>query len=135
MQHIDYAKSKSFATLKRDDPTFVPPNAVNAHQGPTQNGRITISSEKRQRDDDADDVGRQAKREKGDDEDDEEMEIDEDEDDRPSTITITSSTSLYLNISLVADFKNYFPESGRPVYFGTTNSTVTVYKSTSGGHR
>lgn len=102
---------------------------MNAYQGPTQNGRITISSDKRQRDDDADDVERQSKREKMEDEEDEEMEIDEDEDDRPS---ITSSTSPYFDC---CQLPIYFSESGGPVYFGTTNSTITVYKSSSGGHR
>src|ERR1700676_1874550 len=31
LQHIDYAKSKSYATLKREDPLFVPPNSAHAH--------------------------------------------------------------------------------------------------------
>ncbi|KAF8897487.1 RNA-binding domain-containing protein [Infundibulicybe gibba] len=73
--HIDYAKTKSYATLRREDPTFVPPTSANANAQALQNGR----SEKRQRDQDAE-AGRTAKREKPDDDDDEEMEIDDDDD-------------------------------------------------------
>ncbi|KDR83794.1 hypothetical protein GALMADRAFT_236179 [Galerina marginata CBS 339.88] len=69
--HIDYAKSKSYATLRVEDPDFVPPTAANASAIVTQNG-------KRQRDTDAGDSERQAKREKADDSD-EEMEIDDEE--------------------------------------------------------
>ncbi|TFK43585.1 hypothetical protein BDQ12DRAFT_675224 [Crucibulum laeve] len=76
--HIDYAKSKSYATLRREDPNFVPPTAANASALVTQNG-------KRQRDGEAADGERNAKREKAEDEeeDEEEMEID-DEDDAPA---------------------------------------------------
>ncbi|KAF4619353.1 hypothetical protein D9613_005213 [Agrocybe pediades] len=70
--HIDYAKTKSYATLRVEDPEFVPPSAANA-SSILQNG-------KRQRDGDAAEE-RQAKREKSDDSD-EEMEID-DEDETP----------------------------------------------------
>ncbi|KAF8165394.1 hypothetical protein B0H34DRAFT_793788 [Crassisporium funariophilum] len=69
--HIDYAKSKSYATLTREDPNFVPPTAANASALVAQNG-------KRPRDGDAGDLERQSKREKADDSD-EEMEIDDDE--------------------------------------------------------
>ncbi|KIM46237.1 hypothetical protein M413DRAFT_441312 [Hebeloma cylindrosporum] len=68
--HIDYAKSKSYATLRTEDPDFVPPTAANASALLTQNG-------KRTRDADTGDE-RQAKREKADDSD-EEMEIDDEE--------------------------------------------------------
>ncbi|KAJ8508395.1 hypothetical protein ONZ45_g9322 [Pleurotus djamor] len=61
--HIDYAKTKSWATSKKEDPNFVPPI-------------------KRSREDEAHDGERQVKREKSDDSsDDEEMEIDEDDED------------------------------------------------------
>jgi len=90
--HIDYAKSKSYATLKREDPLFVPPNSAHAHSSATQNGRITIS-DKRERDDDTEDDERQAKREKADEDDEEEMEIDEDEESvQPSTSALTSDS-------------------------------------------
>ncbi|KAF8913850.1 hypothetical protein CPB84DRAFT_1956662 [Gymnopilus junonius] len=69
--HIDYAKSKSYATLRVEDSDFVPPTAANASSLIAQNG-------KRHRDGDAGDSGRQAKREKADDSD-EEMEIEDEE--------------------------------------------------------
>lgn len=68
---IDYAKTKSYATLQREDPSFVPPTAANASSFVKQNA-------KRQRDDEATDAERHAKREKGE-EDEEEMEIDDEE--------------------------------------------------------
>jgi len=69
-QHIDYAKTKSFATLRNEDPNFVPPSAANASALITQSG-------KRPRDNESD-ADRQFKREKADDSD-EEMEIDDEE--------------------------------------------------------
>ncbi|KAJ3764120.1 hypothetical protein EV360DRAFT_77692 [Lentinula raphanica] len=73
---IDYAKTKSYATSRRDDPNFVPPNAANAstliRNGPLDNDK------KRQREGD-DEVARQTKREKA--ESDDEMEIDDDDED------------------------------------------------------
>ncbi|KIM90726.1 hypothetical protein PILCRDRAFT_83912 [Piloderma croceum F 1598] len=91
--HIDYAKSKSYATLKREDPLFVPPNSAHANSSAKPNGRITISSDKRQRDDDVEDGERQSKREKTDEDDEEEMEIDEDEESgQPSTNSLTSAS-------------------------------------------
>ncbi|KAH9960449.1 hypothetical protein BC827DRAFT_1207841 [Russula dissimulans] len=64
---ITYAKSKSYATLRREDPNFIPPNLAHA------------SSAKRVRDAEESDV--RVKREKIADEDDEEMDIDDDDDD------------------------------------------------------
>jgi len=80
-QRIEYAKSKSYATLQREDPNFVPPNPVAAKpanaNGRQANGAV---AEKRQRDERMDEDGREAKREKtNDDDDDEEMEIEDDE--------------------------------------------------------
>ncbi|EEB95550.1 hypothetical protein MPER_05461 [Moniliophthora perniciosa FA553] len=72
---IDYAKTKSYATSRREDANFVPPNSVNASAFLAQNG---VASGKRQREDDAGE-GPQAKKEKSD-SDDEEMEIDDDDD-------------------------------------------------------
>jgi len=72
---IAYAKTKSHATLRKEDPDFVPPNSVHAQE----NALVA----KRQHDDDATDGERQPKREKaeGDNNDDGvEMEIDEDDD-------------------------------------------------------
>ncbi|KAJ7507743.1 hypothetical protein B0H11DRAFT_2153342 [Mycena galericulata] len=74
--HIDYAKTKSYATSRKEDPTFVPPTSANASALILQKGR---ADKKRQRDEEVAEGERKAKRDKGDD-DDEEMEIDDDED-------------------------------------------------------
>jgi len=85
--HIAYAKSKSYATLSREDPNFVPPNATNA-SSVLQNG-------KRAREEDKSDE-RQAKREKADEDSDEEMEIEDDEHDSPAqhSTPFTDITSI-----------------------------------------
>ena len=81
---------------------------MHAHSSALQNGRITISSDKRQRDDDAEEGERQSKREKADEDDEEEMEIDEDEESgQPSTSTLTSGTSLYLTWSTYSRFTTF----------------------------
>jgi len=82
---IDYAKSKSYATLRREDPLFVPPTAANASAFATQNA-------KRQRDDEVTTGERHAKREKAE-EDEEEMEID-DEEEAPQHNVNTSTAPL-----------------------------------------
>ncbi|KAF5388257.1 hypothetical protein D9615_000366 [Tricholomella constricta] len=70
--HIDYAKTKSYATLRREDPNFVQPTAANANALVSENA-------KRQREDEDADGERNAKREKSE-EDEEEMEIDDEDD-------------------------------------------------------
>lgn len=67
---ISYAKTKSYATSRKEDPTFVPPKSANASP---------LVTTKRSREA-ATDGDRRTKREKHG-EDDEEMEIDDDEDD------------------------------------------------------
>jgi U2 small nuclear ribonucleoprotein B'' len=74
---IDYAKSKSWATLRREDPSFVPPTSANASAIVSQKNKA--GHDKRQRDEDMADGEPGSKREKASDEDDEEMEIDDDE--------------------------------------------------------
>ncbi|KAJ6520944.1 hypothetical protein B0H19DRAFT_1215212 [Mycena capillaripes] len=74
--HIAYAKTKSYATSRKDDPSFVPPTSANASALLVQNSR---AEKKRQREEEAAEGERKAKRDKGDD-DDEEMEIEDDED-------------------------------------------------------
>ncbi|KAK7061674.1 spliceosomal protein [Favolaschia claudopus] len=74
---ITYAKSKSYATSRREDSSFVPPTSANASALLMQKGR---ADKKRQRDEEVADGERKAKRDKGDDDDDEEMEIDDEED-------------------------------------------------------
>ncbi|KAH0839995.1 hypothetical protein J3R83DRAFT_955 [Lanmaoa asiatica] len=78
---INYAKSKSYATSRREDSNFIPPTSVHAQSEAIQRGKITVSVDKRQRDDDTTDDHPSAKREKsqGAGSDEEEMEIDEDE--------------------------------------------------------
>ncbi|KAG6337353.1 hypothetical protein ID866_1726 [Astraeus odoratus] len=78
---INYAKSKSYATSRREDPNFVPRTSVHARPEIAQIGKVTVSSaDKRQRTEDSTDGQPQAKREKSEeDSDGEEMEIDEDE--------------------------------------------------------
>ncbi|KAG6890260.1 hypothetical protein C0992_002526 [Termitomyces sp. T32_za158] len=81
--HIDYAKTKSYVTLRRDDPNFVPPTAANASSMLTQ---------KRQRDGEAADGERNAKREKSEEEE-EEMEIDDDDEPAELSNTFSSTTA------------------------------------------
>ncbi|THH31319.1 hypothetical protein EUX98_g2898 [Antrodiella citrinella] len=83
--HITYAKSKSYATMRKEDPNFVPPTSVHAKDTAARMGNGALSgSEKRQRGDDRmDEDEPEAKKEKtaeADDDDGEEMEIEEDED-------------------------------------------------------
>ncbi|KAF7332170.1 Spliceosomal protein [Mycena kentingensis (nom. inval.)] len=77
---IAYAKSKSYATSRREDPNFVAPTSANASAFLTQNGR---ADKKRPRED-GQEEGPSAKRDKADnDDDDDEMEIEEDDDEQP----------------------------------------------------
>ncbi|KAH9062259.1 hypothetical protein EDB87DRAFT_1673957 [Lactarius vividus] len=85
---ISYAKSKSHATLRREDPNFVPPNFAHA------------SSAKRVREAEESEV--RAKREKAGDEDGEEMDIDDDDEaapPAPSTSNIQAQPSNKLSCS------------------------------------
>ncbi|EIW61447.1 RNA-binding domain-containing protein [Trametes versicolor FP-101664 SS1] len=77
--HIEYAKTKSYATLRREDPNFVPPTSIHVKNAP--NARGLNGAEKRQRDDRMDEDARESKREKTDNSDDdgEEMEIEDDD--------------------------------------------------------
>ncbi|KAI0082467.1 RNA-binding domain-containing protein [Panus rudis PR-1116 ss-1] len=79
--HIQYAKTRSYATLKREDPNFVPPTSFHARETMSRLGPGAIGvSEKRPRDDTMDVDERANKKEKADDDDDgEEMEIEDDE--------------------------------------------------------
>ncbi|KAJ7095331.1 hypothetical protein B0H15DRAFT_106241 [Mycena belliarum] len=74
--HIAYAKSKSYATSRKEDPSFVPPTSANASALIMQNGR---AEKKRQREEEAAEGERKAKRDKGGDDDDEEMELEDDD--------------------------------------------------------
>lgn len=85
LQHIEYAKTKSYATHRREDPDWVPPTSIYVQNTP--NARLANGAgEKRQRDDPMDEDAREVKRDRtskdadDDDDDDEEMEIEDDED-------------------------------------------------------
>ena len=132
MQHIDYAKSKSFATLKREDPNFVPPTAV--HASPFVNGK---DPNKRARDEDNVDT-RQAKREKADESSDEEMEID-DEDEQPTqqappppltcTSPLPSTASQHrLHVSFAQSFHRAYDRAPSLL-------KITLHKSAARSHR
>jgi hypothetical protein len=90
-QHISYAKSKSYATLRREDPNFVTPNFAHA------------ISAKRVREAEESDV--RAKREKVADADDEEMDIEDDDEAGPAS-TVANSTSC-LFVLLPATMEKY----------------------------
>ncbi|KAI0248810.1 RNA-binding domain-containing protein [Lactifluus subvellereus] len=77
--HISYAKSKSYATLRREDPNFILPSFAHA------------TSAKRVREAEESDV--RAKREKAADEDGEEMDIDDDDEAGPPVPSTSNSTS------------------------------------------
>lgn len=92
-QHIDYAKTKSWATLRREDPSFVPPTSANASK--LVNGR----NEKRQRDEEMEDAERRTKKDKPE-EDDDEMEIDDDEETGSQDDNSCTSCCLRRSISI-----------------------------------
>lgn len=82
-QHIEYAKTKSYATLQKEDPNFVHPSL--SKKSPPASAVNGVSAEKRAREDDDVDSGRDRKRERsGNEEEMDEMEI-EDEEGRPQS--------------------------------------------------
>lgn len=98
LQHIEYAKSKSYATLKREDPEFVPPTSIHAQDTASRLGNGVLgNNDKRSRDDRMDEDPRDTKREKVvDDDEGEEMEI-EDEDD----VNVKGKATGTLDMSLL----------------------------------
>jgi hypothetical protein len=110
IQRISYAKTKSYATLRREDPNFIPPTSAHAKNLNEFNSKFANGvsiTEKRPRDGDAI-AERESKRGKPDqnnddedEDDDDEMEIEEDED-VPLTSNVestsTSCSSTYNNI-------------------------------------
>ncbi|EPQ58985.1 RNA-binding domain-containing protein [Gloeophyllum trabeum ATCC 11539] len=93
---IHYAKSKSYATLRREDPNFIPPVAAAVHNA-------TLASDKRAREDDMNVDERASKKEKADDEDGEEMEIEDDEEGGskqavPPAVSLPSARLLCTNL-------------------------------------
>ncbi|KLO18100.1 RNA-binding domain-containing protein [Schizopora paradoxa] len=85
---IHYAKTKSHAALRREDPDFVPPNKA----FPQSSSSHVNGTEKRSREDDDMVGGRTAKREKAED-DDEEMEMDEDDEGEGSKKAASATTA------------------------------------------
>jgi len=126
-KHIDYAKSKSYATQKREDPNFVPPHAANASS-------LLLNGAKRQREEDSAVVGRDAKNQKTDSDgsDDEEMEIDED-DELPLKHSITCMS--YLSNTLLFHEHSSFVSRCYPIVSRRSHKTTIVHQFTPGGHR
>ncbi|KIM68585.1 hypothetical protein SCLCIDRAFT_1208779 [Scleroderma citrinum Foug A] len=94
---ISYAKTKSYATSRREDPEFVPPTSVHARPDVARIGKFTVSSlDKRQRTEDSADGQPQAKRDKSQDDSDdgEEMEIDEDEEKEQHRGSVATPTAI-----------------------------------------
>jgi len=117
MQHIHYAKSKSYATHRVEDPNFVPPSTANA----------SSLSTKRQRDGDV--VGdRPKKREKAD-ESDEEMEIDED-DEKQDTSTSHRSLIRYLDMCFIIYNPISCCSNKRPISGSSSHNQTFMSKST-----
>lgn len=103
-QRISYAKTKSYATLRCEDPNFIPPNLSHA------------SSAKRLRE--AEESNVRAKRERVDEED-EEMDIDDDDDEAdPAAPTTSNSTSVlsYVYCPGIINYSTVFTLSSSTVY-------------------
>ncbi|CAL1701059.1 unnamed protein product [Somion occarium] len=80
LQHIQYAKSRSYATFRKEDPNYVPPTSFHAKETISRlgNGLVAVNGQKRQVDR-IDEGERESKRERTEENEDEEMEIEEDE--------------------------------------------------------
>ncbi|GJE84989.1 RNA-binding domain-containing protein [Phanerochaete sordida] len=94
--HIEYSKQKSWATMKKEDPNFVPPMSVHARETAARLGNGALSGEKRGRDDRMDEDAREAKRERVDDDDGEEMEIEDDEEPKDAAPAVVQQPSARL---------------------------------------
>lgn len=138
-QHIEYAKTKSYATLKKEDPNFVPPNALPVDVKESRLANGSSSSEKRRRDDQMDADERSSKREKAtedDDDDDEEMEIEDDEDTGAKPSDAASNGASMMMFYPVFPLHPHFVISvsytnGSPTSFGTP----LMYKLAARSHR
>lgn len=136
MQRITYAKSKSYATSRREDPNFVPPTAVHANQNAALLEKVTVSSiDKRRRDEDMADGQPKPKREKSQEEDSsdgEEMEIDEDEDAAPSHKPLGMRISPYKPCShdFIALHKSHYSTA-----YATPICKIVLHESSSRSNR
>lgn len=80
LQHIEYAKLKSYATMKREDPNFLPPTSLHAQNTATRLGNGVLGAGDKRSRDQMDEDEHDAKKERTDDDDEgEEMEIDDEE--------------------------------------------------------
>lgn len=102
LQRIGYAKTKSYATMRREDPEFVAPSMIIGSASISMNNlHVSDPSQqlkKRPREDSvagADEPKK--KKEKADDDSDEEMEIeDEDEDEKPPAVNLVAGPGTCL---------------------------------------
>jgi len=115
-KHIAYAKTKSHATSRREDPMFVAPKSANASALLYQNG-------KRQRDEENVDGERNPKREKSEEKDDEEMEIDDEDDtaqaNKPSDTNSCTSYCSQFNMLGFTIITKYKPQPWSRLLFNT----------------
>jgi hypothetical protein len=121
LQCISYAKTKSHATLRREDPNFIPPNLSQA------------SSAKRLRD--AEESNVRAKRERVDD-DDEEMDIDDEEEEAGISAPTTSSSAsciIFYCIQLLNCV--YIITFDHPFSTSAAFQQVALFKPPPGGHK
>lgn len=120
-QHIHYAKTKSYAVLRREDPDFIPPNPVHSK---LQNGASGLEKRSRE-DDETTDGTRQVKREKpSGEEDGEEMELEDEDDSGAQTSAQCASMTDLLNIKLMTNMSAWISRSSRA---GATNCTTVMY--------
>jgi U2 small nuclear ribonucleoprotein B'' len=115
-KHISYAKSKSYATLRREDPNFILPSFAHA------------SSAKRVRE--AEELNVRAKREKAGDEDGEEMDIEDDDESGPAAPSASNSMSCPCYIPLRNNGMSGFP-------FSTSAAVqqIALLKPSAGDHQ
>lgn len=131
-QRISYARTKSHATLRREDPNFVPPRLVHIDRLPSSqiNG-------KRPAEGDAADHERTLKREKSDDSD-EEMEI-EDDDDEDGSKTPNKTLCTSCRIARILWLHDTHSKSGNTLHNSPagvdTYYTLAVHESTRRSHR
>jgi len=121
LQRISYAKTKSHATLRREDPNFIPPNLSHA------------SSAKRLRE--AEESNVRAKRERVDD-DDEEMDIDDEEEEAGSSAATTSNSASCI-IFYCTQLLNcvYIITFDHPFSTSAALQQVALFKPPPGGHK
>lgn len=104
--------------MQREDPSFIPPTAANASSFVAQNA-------KRQRDDEAADGERHAKREKAE-EDEEEMEIDDEEEAAQHDDVNPCTSNINLNVHFIAASRSYFASHCACAFICTSTLCTSV---------